>query len=148
MDASFRVLHVWHMSKWTLLTESHTFWSVSKRFWGCTVFSALYHYLSLCVHQELNVCTRGHTTTPVVRWPPGWSCDPRFTQPACLLFLQSQVSVVYAGQQHQLGLHTVSLSGGKLLLSFSFFSPCFLVCSCPPLYSGFGGGREIDVTVN
>lgn len=69
------------------------------------VFPALEQYVSC---QEFAVCTRGHTTTPIVCWPPGRSCDPRFTQPACLL-LQSQVGVVHAGQQHQLGLHTVSL---------------------------------------
>lgn len=57
--------------------------------------------------QELAVCTRGHTATPVVRWPPGRSCDPHFTQPARLL-LQPQVGIVHPGQQHQLGLHTVS----------------------------------------
>ncbi len=90
----------------------------------------------LCVHQELAVCAGGHATTPVVSRPPGRPCDPRFTQPTCL-FLQSQVGIVHAGQQHQLGLHAVSLtpaerlmisrlSGGKVFTIMLIFSMCFL----------------------
>lgn len=83
--------------------------------------------------QELTVCTRGHATTPVVRRPSGRSRDPHFPQPARLL-LQSQVSVVHAGQQHQLGLHTVSGHASALL----FVTPARLL----PAFSNAGSPLE------
>lgn len=119
-------------------TKSNRCMSVSspQHFRDCIPSPLTWPNVSLCacVRQELTICTRGHATTSVVRWPPGRSCDPRLTQPACLL-LQSQVRIVHAGQQHQLGLHTVSLSRESCnyhsLLTVSFVVLSFLaLCAC------------------
>lgn len=122
--------------------DSRSVWHVSlstRTFWGF-IPSPLTLSVSACAHQEFTVCTRGHTATPVVCWPPGRSCDPRFAQPPRLL-LQSQVSVVHTGQQHQLGLHAVSLTPAECLTtlwlsrktSFVLYS-CFWCTHIPPTF--------------